>query len=303
MIRTTLFAWASGIGLMVGAATLSSGPKPTVPALSDSGDSTPTATAAPAAALAPSPAAQPAPARTAEAQTPEPQPPAPTQPPATPQAPTPTPTPVSVQFDGVSPSQIVGDRVNLNLTTAGNVKSYAWSIMPPGTIGLKIYDGGSKADFTSRFPGTYVFLVAVAGADGSVAQAYHSLELRADYAPAPQQAAASPKPTASDPSVLVRGWAAEVKSLNRRAEQLQIASAFRQAAGAIDSGMLSGGDLFGQTKLLCALSLGGAAGAWTPWFDKVEQLYREFDRLKVLSTPANFSAANKSVARALETME
>ncbi len=217
--------------------------------------------------------------------------------------PAPVPTPVSVQFDGVSPSQIVGDRVNLSLATAGNITSYVWTVMPPGTVGLKVYDGGSKADFTSRLPGTYVFLVAVAGADGSVAQAYHSLELRSDYAPAPAAAAAVSTPGVSDPSILVRQWAAEVKSPNRRREQMQVASAFRQAAGAIDSGMASGGDLFAQTKSLCALSLGGALGAWTPWFDKVEQLYREFERLKVLGTAANYSAANKSVARALETME
>jgi hypothetical protein len=215
------------------------------------------------------------------------------------------PAPVSVQFDGVSPSQIVGDRVNLNLAITGNVKSYAWTVMPPGTVGLKIYEAGSKADFTSRFAGTYVFLVAVAGTDGSVAQAYHTLELRTDYAPAaPTQTATAPEPTASsDPTDLVRQWTSEVNSLNRRTEQLQIASAFRQAAGAIDSGMLAGGDLFAQTKTMSAFSLGGALGPWAPWFDKVEQLYREFQRLKVLGTPANFSAANKSVARALETTE
>jgi hypothetical protein len=144
----------------------------------------------------------------------------------------------------------------------------------------------------------------VAGADGSVAQAYHTLELRADYVPAaPPQAATVPKPAASDPAELVRQWTGEVSSPNRRREQLQVASAFRQAAGAIDSGMFAGGDLFAQTKTLAALSLGGAAGPWAPWFDKVEGLYREFQRLKVLGTPANFSAANKSVARALEATE
>ena len=224
--------------------------------------------------------------------------------PAPVQPPVPVSAPVSVQFEGVSPSQIVGDRVNLNLATTGNVKSYVWTVMPPGTVGLKVYEGGSKADFTSRFPGTYVFLVAVAGADGSVAQAYHTLELRADYAPvAPPQAVTVPKPTDSDPTDLVRQWTTEVNSLNRRTEQLQIASAFRQAAGAIDSGMFAGGDLFAQTKAMGALSLGGALGPWAPWFDKVEQLSREFQRLKVLGTPANFSAANKSMARALETTE
>ncbi len=93
-----------------------------------------------------------------------------------------------------------------------------------------------------------------------------------------------------------------MRSPNRQREQLQIASGFRQAAGAIDSGMLAAGDRFGQTKALCALSLGGRLGAWGPWFDKVEELYREFDRLQVLGTPANFSAANKSVAKALETI-
>ncbi len=100
----------------------------------------------------------------------------------------------------------------------------------------------------------------------------------------------------------MRQWTAEVKSANRRTEQLQIASGFRQAAGAIDGGMFAGGDLFAQTKAMCAMSLGGGLGAWAPWFDKVEQLFREFQRLKVIGTPANFSAANKSVARTLETM-
>ncbi len=328
MIRTTVYAWLSGMGLVFAAAALTpqSGSPPANPRGTLVAAATPGVEPLPAgrrlAALdEPLPAAAP------------PQPAVPEPPPAAPLTPavvipaavTPAAvTPAAVQFDGVSPSQIVGDRVNLNLATSGNITSYTWTVMPPGTVGMKVYEGGAKADFTSRFPGTYVFLVAVAGSDGSVAQAYHTLELRADCPPpAPNTgaapaaapvtgatapaltalAAAAPQATAADPSALVRQWAAEVKSPRRRAEQLQIASGFRQAAGAIDSGLFAGGDLFARTKGLCLLALGGDAGAWGPWFDQVEELYREFGRLKLIGTPANFSAANKSVARALEAGE
>ena len=328
MIRTTVYAWLSGMGLVFAAAALT--PQSGSPPASLRG----TLVAAATPGVEPSPAGwrlvaldDPRPAvAPPQPAVPEPPPAAPLTPAAetpavvTPAAVTPAAvTPAAVQFDGVSPSQIVGDRVNLNLATSGNIKSYTWTVMPPGTVGMKVYEGGAKADFTSRFPGTYVFLVAVAGSDGSVAQAYHTLELRADCPPpaastgaAPEAApvtaltvpaAAAPQATAADPSALVRQWAAEVKSPRRRAEQLQIASGFRQAAGAIDSGLFAGGDLFARTKGLCLLALGGDAGAWGPWFDQVEELYREFGRLKLIGTPANFSAANKSVARALEAGE
>ncbi len=338
MIRTAVWAWISGVSVVLATAAIAPRPAATPAGTRDAeftatseGNVSPQAAEVPMAS-APQPIANvrgrrsatvPVPSVSSDSDVaphitepvvvgpaPEVVPPAMLDNPLIPVVPPAAATPAAVQFDGVPASLIVGDRVNLNLATLGTIKSYAWTVMPPGTVGLKVYDGGTKADFTSRFPGTYVFLVAVAGADGSVAQAYHALELRADCVPASlappaissgTPATADAPPPSADPDDLIRRWTAEVHSPRRRAEQRQIASAFRQAAGMIDSGMLGGDDLLAHTKALCTLALGGDLRAWEPWFAHVEQLYREFERLKLLGTPANLSAAHKNVARALES--
>ena len=160
--------------------------------------------------------------------------------------PTAVSTPAAVQFDGVPASLIVGDRVNLNLATAGNIKSYAWSVMPPGTVGLKVYDGGTKADFTSRFPRDLCVLGGggrrgrLGGPGFSRRSNCGSIAHRRRHNPPFRlrlqrwlRPEAKPSPS-SDPNELLRRWAAEVKSSNRRAA-IADRQHVRQAAGAIDS--------------------------------------------------------------------
>jgi hypothetical protein len=281
VIRTIVQAWLTGVSLVFGAAILQPGQVPqSAPA-----EPAPTPDAP---AVVPGPVAQPAPA--------------------------PAAMPASVRFKDQRTAAIVGDRVTLELIETGEIKSRTWTVLPPGTIGLKVSRSGEDADFTSRFPGVYVFLVAVAGADGSVAQAFHTVELKADL-PAPigaptfiagpsSQEPAQP-PT---PSERIRQMTADIRSPNKAFELGQIRSALILTAGSIDAGLLAVppgqpdpiGYLLAATKGQAALSLGGNLGPWDAWFDKLGVLYREMERLKALNSPANFSAANKSVVRALE---
>ncbi|MDE2102628.1 MAG: hypothetical protein KGL39_35610, partial [Patescibacteria group bacterium] len=139
---------------------------------------------------------------------------------------------------------ICGERVSLELRVSGQPSDYTWSVLPPGTTGLKVSRDKSEADFTTRFPGTYTFFVAVAGSDGSVAQAFKTVELRQEIVPGAEPIMASPVTTKSavtrelSPGEIIRQKTEAVRDPNKMASLAEIRSTLSNTAASIDGGLL-----------------------------------------------------------------
>ncbi len=213
--------------------------------------------------------------------------------------------PVAVKIDGPS-TAIAGEKLYFTLQESGAVSSRAWSVLPAGSVGFDQRDGGARADFATRFAGTYVFVVSVAGVDGSVAHAFHSLELReatpAASPPAPQPSGPGPNPAGQgpDPANLIRAWALEAPTVDRRAEAAVIARALRSEAAAVAAKRNTSPDPLTDVRATCSAALGGRYAAWAPFFDQLSWFFSDMARRGAMPGRENLAAALESTAKVLE---
>lgn len=235
---------------------------------------------------------------------------------------------------------VVGDKIYFTLQETGDPKARVWSIFPAGTVGFDTHDElGRKdavADFSTRFPGTYVIFVSVANGD-NVAQTFHVLEMRGDLpdADVPQVdeavgqpsnngggaarmagPRALPRKPASKPTTKmvpvkpetaqqkITRWTREVKSANLAAESQQLAAVLKQTANSIKSGQLAGGDAMSQAHGMTRLDsrLRASEEAWRPWWNHMEvELWPQMKRLYGGEIPAgNAAAVLDNIATILE---
>jgi len=202
---------------------------------------------------------------------------------------------------------IVGDKIRFTLTETGpKTISRVWSVVPAGTVGLDAYENGAIADFATRFEGSYVFIVSISGADGSVAHTYHVMEYRKDVGQPVKQPDiandAPKKPIAEEtPAKLVKRWMKEIKSQTWLDDAANIASAARQTAGGMDSGQVPDGNPIALLQTACKLEMGEAALVpWKPFFKNLEKLFEQFQAKAMISSKGQKSAALKSLADTIE---
>jgi hypothetical protein len=236
---------------------------------------------------------------------------------------------------------VVGDKIYFTLQETGDPKARVWSIFPAGTVGFDTHDeNGQKdavADFSTRFPGTYVIFVSVANGD-NVAQTFHVLEMRGDLpdADVPQvdDAVGQPsnngggaarmsgsralprKPTSKPTTKMapverqetaqakITRWTREVKSTNLSAEATQLAGVLRQTANSIKSGQLDGAEAMSQAHGMTRLDtrLRASEEAWRPWWNHMEvELWPQMKRLYGGQIPpGNAAAVLDNIATILE---
>jgi hypothetical protein len=217
-----------------------------------------------------------------------------------------SPIPVAVEFAVPDRQTAVrGERVDLLLKTTGIVAGYRWRVVPSGTVGFRVYGNGELADFTSPKPGTYVFMVSVAGLNGTTDLAYHTVVLVdsqpavvSDPTPSPDGTGDNQPEPELNPTALVAQWTADIRSPNKLAERARVANAFRQAAGLVDAGQSN--DPVATARAIAAQGLGANLGAWGVWFGKVQGLFTQMKEAGALTGAGNYSAASRSVAGVLE---
>jgi hypothetical protein len=125
----------------------------------------------------------------------------------------------------------------------------------------------------------------------------------------PQKSGQPAKPTSA---MLIQKWAGEVKSDNVRTEAIQLMSALRRAAGAINSGTLVGNDLLEQVHAMCDSAMGSGSYPWnhvtdaelkkgkSSWWGNIKKLFGDFQNKKLLNDPNNYANALFHTAQALE---
>lgn len=216
---------------------------------------------------------------------------------------TPAPPPLEIRIVGPVDS-LVGDMVELTAETTQDVTQFAWSIQPP-VRGLIVMDGGTKAVFANRDAGDYLIICSTANAVGQVAHATMPFTLR----PAPPEnpltveslAEANPPPDLRD---LIRRWAAEVVTNNKRGEASAVATSFRNVATLLQTGKIAmhqDADPLYEVERAAEQSMGPQNFAkWESFFRRVRDFLHPLNVRGHIVSPAQYANTFNNLAREIE---
>ena len=177
----------------------------------------------------------------------------------------PPPPPPAVETKAAITATKDGGLTILDAAKSTGAKSYAWQIVPAKTPGFIVVDAGQRAIFAPATAGSYVVILAVAGADGQLDIATHAIL----SGPAPGPGPPGPAPPPATLAEQVTGWVAMVTSDSRKAEAEKIANSFDTVASQIAAGAVEKKPetILAATKASYDFALGAARPAWQPFFE------------------------------------
>lgn len=203
-----------------------------------------------------------------------------------------------------------GDLVVLTASESAG-KSYAWTCVP-ATNNMLVVDGGERFILSSAAEKTYVIVLAVADADGSVAVTQHTVAIgTAPPSPGPEPGPPSPGPGPPTPTPLpelgekARQWKSLVTDPAKGATAKSLAGSFRSIAAAIAAGVLTRPeDIVRATLESNYVALGGKGSAthaaWQPFFSALNLELNTRSQAGMLKTPESHRQAWVDLAAGLE---
>jgi hypothetical protein len=185
----------------------------------------------------------------------------------------------------------VGELVRLDLRDS-TVDGIVWQIIP-NSPDFEVIEDGKRAFFSSREPGSFMFLIA--GARGGVPfLVHHIVTVEGNAAPGP-----GPQPDGPTLEAKVGGWLKKVADYpNRKAHLAGMAGVFTKMAEAPD---VKVEQILEATALANTAVLGKDLEKWVPFLD---ELGHELDALVAggkLTTREQYRGIWLQIAKALET--
>lgn len=211
-------------------------------------------------------------------------------------------------------SAAVGDLIVLD-ASGSKAADFAWLLVNSPKSFLAI-DGGRKCVFASGDPGTFVFVLAVAGKD-RVSVAVHAIEVKGKPAPPdPKPPTPTPNPPAPGPDLPVGRFGLSrfafdsatklvtVDAKTRAEQAARLAESLRSVASAIVAGGLTDLDaVLEQTRTANNQALGNAAEAWKDWATELATKLDALDAEGKLKTTNDFAEAWRELATGLEALK
>ena len=211
-----------------------------------------------------------------------------------------TSDPVAV-IEGPTSARI-GDLMFFNGYMSENSKHFKWRILPEGTLGFTVVDGGQRAIFSNRNPGEYIIILGVGGGE-LVDIAIHRVLVGVDAKDVarPIMSITTELGTIDENELLLKTstvaslaqeWKKGLKSKTVQVDSSKLAGIFRTCAASTVTGKVtSKKQLVDNTKSRATKALGDTSfEKWKPWFESLETYLKTLDSSsKIPVVPASNS--------------
>ena len=167
----------------------------------------------------------------------------------------------------------IGDLVIFNASESKGVKNYKWKSITE-TQGFLVIDNGSRAVFSTHFPGQYTFILAVSAENGDLDLVSHTITVGMGLQGVDIEQAVGVQKLKLNESLedKVKEWIKGVKSENKIQESNKLAGSFKTAANLIKTGNVTEEEeLFKATKTFAKSDLGEGIVNWDGWFKSLSK--------------------------------